>query len=243
MWSSEPRADGYRPRVVPSQAGKRRLALFFRSQTRTFGSWFLRPRGRLTVSAARCGGSSRMKGRCLRISAASSSRPCSQVRAGECLGRSRLTVESKDAGLRIRLRLPGTLANIPWEYFYDARHGFVGLDPQIALVRSLELPAPLRPFPISLPLRILAMISAPSDIAGLQIEHERAKLNGALAASRHTSCTLPPAKEEPSHRRTDSWHSAKWLKPAPRSLPSAEGRIAGAAAGARINRRRHQRHL
>lgn len=75
-------------------------------------------------------------------------------------------------GLADPLRLPGTLVNIPWDYLYDARHGFVGLDPQIALVCSLELPAPLRPFPISLPLRILAMISAPSDIAGLQIEQE-----------------------------------------------------------------------
>jgi hypothetical protein len=86
-------------------------------------------------------------------------------------------------GLADPLRLPGALVNIPWDYLYDARHGFVGLDPQIALACSLELPVPLRPFPISLPLRILAMISAPSDIAGLQIEQEWAKLNGALAAS------------------------------------------------------------
>jgi hypothetical protein len=107
--------------------------------------------------------------------------------------------------LRIRLRLPGTLANIPWGYLYDARHGFVGLDPQIALVRSL------------------AMISAPSDIAGLQIEQEWAKLNGALAASRHTSCTLPPAKEEPQPPPDRQLAFSKWLKPTPRSLPSAEG--------------------
>jgi CHAT domain-containing protein len=99
---------------------------------------------------------------------------------GECLERSRIAAQSKDAGLRIRLRLPGTLANIPWEYLYDAAHGFLGLDSETALVRYLELPAPVRPFPISPPLRILAMISAPTDIAGLQSEEEWAKLNDTL---------------------------------------------------------------
>ena len=99
---------------------------------------------------------------------------------GECLGRSRMTAESKDAGLRIRLRLPGSLANIPWEYLYDTQHGFLGLDPETALVRYLELPSPARPFPISPPLRILAMISAPSDVAGLQSEEEWVKLNDTL---------------------------------------------------------------
>ena len=99
---------------------------------------------------------------------------------GECLERSRMTAESKDAGLRIRLRLPGTLANVPWEYLYDAEHGFLGLDPETALVRHLELPAPVRPFQISPPLRILAMISAPTDTAGLEVEQEWDRLNDTL---------------------------------------------------------------
>jgi len=99
----------------------------------------------------------------------------------ECLGRSRLVADSTDAGLRIRLRLPGTLANIPWEYLYDReRGGFLGLSPRTALVRYMELPAPVKPFPISPPLRILAMISAPSDVPGLAGEEEWVKLNDAL---------------------------------------------------------------
>jgi hypothetical protein len=48
----------------------------------------------------------------------------------ECLGRSRLSAENRGAGLRIRLRLPPTLANIPWEYLYDDQYGFVGLSPR-----------------------------------------------------------------------------------------------------------------
>ena len=99
---------------------------------------------------------------------------------GDCLERSRDTANSRDAGLRIRLRLPGALANVPWEYLYDAQHGFLGLDPDTALVRYLELPAPVRPFPIRPPLRVLAMISAPSDLAQLDAEQEWARLKGAL---------------------------------------------------------------
>jgi CHAT domain-containing protein len=99
---------------------------------------------------------------------------------GDCLERSRVTANGRDAGLRIRLRLPGALANVPWEYLYDVQHGFLGLDPDTALVRYLELPAPVRPFPIRPPLRVLAMISAPSDLAQLDAEQEWARLNRAL---------------------------------------------------------------
>jgi CHAT domain-containing protein len=99
---------------------------------------------------------------------------------GDCLERSRVTASTRDAGLRIRLRLPGALANVPWEYLYDAQHGFLGLDPDTALVRYLELPEPVRPFPIRPPLRVLAMISAPSDLVQLDVEQEWARLNQAL---------------------------------------------------------------
>ncbi len=100
---------------------------------------------------------------------------------GECLGRSRIAAESKDAGLRIRLRLPPPLVDIPWEYLYDEEHGFLGLDPDTALVRYPELPTAVKPFPISPPLRILAMISAPSDLPELDVEDEWDKLNSTLS--------------------------------------------------------------
>jgi CHAT domain len=48
-------------------------------------------------------------------------------------------------------------------------------------VRYLEMPKPPRPFSISPPLRILAMISAPSDVSELQSEEEWVKLNDALS--------------------------------------------------------------
>jgi CHAT domain len=98
----------------------------------------------------------------------------------ECLERSHVVADSRDAGLRIRLRLPVALANIPWEYLHDPGYGFLGLSPETALVRYLEMPAPVRPFPISPPLRILAMISAPADVPGLEGEEEWGKLTSAL---------------------------------------------------------------
>jgi hypothetical protein len=98
----------------------------------------------------------------------------------ECLGRSRLLAGGRDAGLRIRLRLPGALADIPWEYLHDPEYGFLGLSPETALVRYLEMPAPVGTFPISPPLRILAMISAPGDVPRLEGEEEWGKLTSAL---------------------------------------------------------------
>jgi sugar lactone lactonase YvrE len=98
----------------------------------------------------------------------------------ECLERSRLMAENRDAGLRIRLRLPGALANLPWEYLHETGYGFLGLSPEIALVRYVEMPAPVRPFPISTPVRILVMISTPTDAPGLAAEEEWRKLTGAL---------------------------------------------------------------
>ena len=98
----------------------------------------------------------------------------------ECLGRSRIAAENKDAGLRVRLRLPGDLANIPWEYLYDDEYGFLGLDPRTALVRYLEMSALVQPFPIRPPLRILTIVSAPTDIPEIDGEKEWGKLKDEL---------------------------------------------------------------
>ncbi len=92
-----------------------------------------------------------------------------------------MAADNKGAGLRIRLRVPGALANVPWEYLHDEEHGvFVSLSPETAMMRYVEMPTPVRSFPISPPLRILAMISAPNDIPGLEGEEEWGKLNAAL---------------------------------------------------------------
>jgi pentatricopeptide repeat protein len=98
----------------------------------------------------------------------------------ECLGRSRAVAEVKRKGLRLRLRLPGELANLPWELLYDDEYGFIGLSPETALVRYPEMPTAVRPFPVAPPLRVLAMISAPTDVPELAGDEEWAKLTDAL---------------------------------------------------------------
>jgi hypothetical protein len=96
------------------------------------------------------------------------------------LVQSRILADSKDAGLRIRLRLPPDLVNLPWECLLDREYGFIGLAPETVLVRYPELPKPVKAFSISPPLRILAMISSPSDLAPLEGDEEWERLKGSL---------------------------------------------------------------
>jgi CHAT domain-containing protein len=176
----EPRNGGYRTRVVASPAGEAQadFALPFTGKDleilvlRVVGSI-----GRARRRARRIGSAERQL---LEDFGNELFRAAFSGPVRECLGRSRLVADSRDAGLRIRLRVQGDLANIPWEYLYDDEHGFVGLSSESALVRYVELPRPVRPLPVSPPLRILAMISAPTDIPELSSDEEWAKLNDAL---------------------------------------------------------------
>jgi CHAT domain/WD domain, G-beta repeat len=101
------------------------------------------------------------------------------------LERSLSEAAAKGAGLRLRLRLSDTpeLAELPWEFLYDqARNRFVCLSDRTPLIRFLEVPDPPRPLPVSPPLRVLVMISSPSDpsFAELDVEQEWSKLHGVL---------------------------------------------------------------
>jgi hypothetical protein len=79
------------------------------------------------------------------------------------------------ASLRVRLRLDGVpdLDPVPWEYLYDARLGrFLTLSTQTPVVRvldSLDDPPPVR---LRAPLRVLVMVSSPTDLPALQVHRE-----------------------------------------------------------------------
>jgi hypothetical protein len=91
---------------------------------------------------------------------------------------------ARGAGLRIRLRLSDTpeLAELPWEFLYDAtRNRFLCLSDRTPLVRFLEVPDPPRPLTVSPPLQVLVMIASPSDHPQLDVEQEWTKLRTALA--------------------------------------------------------------
>jgi hypothetical protein len=94
--------------------------------------------------------------------------------------------ESEDAGkgLRVRLRLSDvpTLADVPWEYLYSPGLGrFLVLSGDTPLVRYLDLPREVPPLTVTPPLRILLVVSGPTDLVALDIEQEVARMTRALA--------------------------------------------------------------
>jgi tetratricopeptide (TPR) repeat protein len=91
---------------------------------------------------------------------------------------------STRVGVRIRLRLAGApeLANIPWEYIYNPTlNRFLTLSVETPLVRFLELPERIRSVRVSLPLRIMVIISSPLDYPGLAVEQEWSALQASVA--------------------------------------------------------------
>ncbi len=85
-------------------------------------------------------------------------------------------------GLRITLALTDTpeLMDLPWEYLFE-EPAFLSISTWTPVVRYLELPRSRPPVEVTPPLRILAMVSCPSDAVQLDVALERSKLEGALA--------------------------------------------------------------
>ena len=100
-----------------------------------------------------------------------------------CLRSSLDEASRQGAGLRIRLRLAGApkLADLPWEYLYNpALNRFLVLSVKTPIVRYLDLPERIRPLAVKPPLRVLVMISSPSNYPSLDVDREWAKLKEAL---------------------------------------------------------------
>jgi hypothetical protein len=88
----------------------------------------------------------------------------------------------KGQGLRVRLRVADhpNLSNVPWEFVWSQGLGrFVALSATTPLVRFIELPIPIRPLQVTPPLRILLMVSSPSDVDQLDVAKEVALLKEA----------------------------------------------------------------
>jgi WD40 repeat protein len=85
--------------------------------------------------------------------------------------------------LRVRMRLSEApeLADLPWEYLYDQTMSrFLALSQETPLVRYLDLAESVQPLKIQLPLRVLVMISSPTDYPELDSEREWTLLQQAL---------------------------------------------------------------
>ncbi len=96
---------------------------------------------------------------------------------------SRVKATHDGKGLRLRLHIqPPTLAFLPWEYLYDARHAdYICLSRHTPLVRYLDFQQSVEPLTIALPLRILGMVASPNDQDSLDIEREQERMSTALA--------------------------------------------------------------
>ncbi|GAB4475624.1 MAG: hypothetical protein Kow00124_16830 [Anaerolineae bacterium] len=99
----------------------------------------------------------------------------------DLLVKARYEMEQRGCGLRIKLRLSAApeLASLPWEFLCDGRD-YLALNPDLPIVRHLDLPQPPRPLHVDLPLRILVTISAPDTLPPLLVDVERKKISTAL---------------------------------------------------------------
>ena len=89
--------------------------------------------------------------------------------------------ENTRVRLRIRLADP-VLADLPWEFLYNpAVNRFLALSVQTPVVRYMELPEVIQPISVTPPIRVLVMISSPSDYPALDGEAEWTRLNESLA--------------------------------------------------------------
>lgn len=100
-----------------------------------------------------------------------------------CLLRSIDQAEQQGNGLRVRLRLPPSLTDIPWEYLYDSSlDRFFSHSTSTPLVRYLDLTQSIKPLSVTPPLKVLAMIANPSDksFESLDVEAEWQKIEKAV---------------------------------------------------------------
>jgi hypothetical protein len=101
---------------------------------------------------------------------------------GNCYAVSRREAERQGKGLRVKLRiLSPEMAALPWEFIYDpSRAEYICLSRNTPVVRYIELPQPPQPLPVTLPLRILGMITTPSNLPPLDVKREQERMEKAL---------------------------------------------------------------
>jgi len=106
--------------------------------------------------------------------------PALQICWGRCLDQA----HQAGKGLRLKLLLTDApaLAVLPWEYLYDSmQRQFVGLLPDVAIVRYPETPKHLDAAVVEEPLRILVVMASPADQHRLDLEQERRRIEEAFA--------------------------------------------------------------
>ncbi len=99
-----------------------------------------------------------------------------------CLAVSLNQAKHEGKGIRLRLHINAPeLHDVPWEYLYNRRlNRFFSLSTETPIIRYLEVAEPSRPLTVNPPLKILVMISNPSEYPRLDVEGEWNRLKEAL---------------------------------------------------------------
>lgn len=121
---------------------------------------------------------------------------------------------SAGKGLRVRLRLSAVpeLDSVPWEYLYSpSLLRFLTLSNDTPVVRLLDAATPARAVAVEPPLRVLAMVSSPSDAPPLDTDREvdllRATTRDLVDNGLMTLDVLPDATLQSLQRALiDSYH-------------------------------------
>jgi outer membrane protein assembly factor BamD (BamD/ComL family) len=104
------------------------------------------------------------------------------------LDRSLGMIHGRQRGLRIKLHIDpedpslAQLASLPWEFLYRKEtRDFLNLSRFTPILRYLDVQRPYTPLPLELPLRILVVISDPTDYKRLDLDQERALIEASWA--------------------------------------------------------------
>lgn len=136
---------------------------------------------------------------------------------GKALAESLARIEGDSLRISLRLHNAPELALIPWELMYSAnQNGFLLLSVKITLVRylALRLPEP-EMLLVKPPLRILAVLSDPLNVTGLDIEaewraldtsFERLKAKGLVSLERIVPPTLDNLRSRLMHDPIHVFH-------------------------------------
>ena len=114
----------------------------------------------------------------------------------DLLVRSLDLVRAGEKGLRVRLLLEGALHNVPWEYVLLNRGGgeatmtdFLGLMPNVSIVRHQAATLPAWEVEAELPARIVVALASPAGYASLDLDSERRAIERALGDNPHVEAT------------------------------------------------------
>jgi hypothetical protein len=111
-------------------------------------------------------------------------------------------------GLRLRLQLTDApeIAGLPWELLYDRRTAsYPAQSERTPLVRFLEVPQPPRPLTVNGPLRVLVVLSSPTDLPELDVEAEWRRMQDMLDARVATGTVILDRLPSPTTADLAGW--------------------------------------